>query len=124
MADRLRAVGAGARMSASEQASLVTLLAHPDRPVSWLGRGARPDQLGGDPAGGPAGGGGLGHPVAGQRRAQPTAAADRRGHEARAVAATGSREAVLADAVAGLSDTDRAELERLLEPVVGALAED
>lgn len=35
--DRLGAVGREAGLSASEQAAVVTLLAHPDHTVSWLG---------------------------------------------------------------------------------------
>lgn len=37
IADRLREVGAGQGMSASEQAAVITLLHHPDQRVSWLG---------------------------------------------------------------------------------------
>lgn len=37
VADRMAAVGRQAGLSASDQAAVVTLLAHPDRTVSWLG---------------------------------------------------------------------------------------
>ncbi len=37
VADRLGAVGREAGLSASDQAAMVTLLAYPDRTVSWLG---------------------------------------------------------------------------------------
>lgn len=37
IADQIRDVGAGQGLSASEQAALSTLLAHPDQTVSWLG---------------------------------------------------------------------------------------
>jgi DNA-binding MarR family transcriptional regulator len=37
VADRVVAADAGARLSATDQAALVTLAEHPDRTVSWLG---------------------------------------------------------------------------------------
>ena len=114
MADRFRDVGAAYRMSASEQASLVTLLAHPDRPVSWLGevlgltssgvtrlvdrlvaRGWVTRTPGTD---------------ARHRRLRLTSSGTKR-----ARSLNRDREAVLADAVAGLTDADRADLERLLD---------
>jgi DNA-binding MarR family transcriptional regulator len=123
MADRLRSVGAGHGMSASEQAALVTLLAHPDRPVSWLGevlgltssgvtrlvdrvveRGWVTRSPGSD---------------ARQRRLRLTASGTKR-----ARALLREREAVLGEAVGRLSDADRAGLERLLARLVGDLAQD
>ena len=123
MADRLRGVGAGHDMSASEQASVVTLLAHPDRSVSWLGdvlgltssgvtrlvdrlvdRGWATRSTGED---------------ARQRRLRLTAAGTKR---ARALLA--ERATLLAEVTAPLSAADRTQLEGLLEPLVGGLAED
>ena len=123
MSDRFREVGAAYRMSASEQASLVTLLAHPDQPVSWLGevlgltssgvtrlvdrlvaRGWVTRTPGTD---------------ARHRRLRLTSAGTKR-----ARLLNRDREAVLTDAVAGLSAADRADLERLLDSLVGALHDD
>ena len=119
-ADRLREVGAGRGMSASEQASLITLLAHPDRPVSWLGdvlgltssgvtrlvdrlvdRGWATRSPGSD---------------ARQRRLRLTGPGTKR-----ARALLQERDKVLGEALAPLSDADRADLERLLERLVGEL---
>jgi DNA-binding MarR family transcriptional regulator len=121
MADRLRGVGAGHGMSASEQASVVTLHAHPDRPVSWLGevlgltssgvtrlvdrlvdRGWVTRSPGSD---------------ARQRRLRLTASGTKR-----ARALLREREAMLADAIAPLTGAERADLETLLDRMVGALA--
>ena len=123
MADRLRGVGAGHGMSASEQAAVVTLHAHADRPVSWLGevlgltssgvtrlvdrvveRGWVTRSPGSD---------------ARQRRLRLTAAGTKR-----ARALLREREAVLTDAMATLPRVERAELERLLDRLVGALTEE
>lgn len=120
MADRLRSVGAGHGMSASEQAALVTLLAHPDRPVSWLGdvlgltssgvtrlvdrvveRGWVTRSPGSD---------------ARQRRLRLT-----RSGTKRARALLRERDEVLADAMAALSQSQRAQLEALLDRLVGGL---
>ena len=120
VADRLRDVGSAHGLSASEQAALVTLTAHPDQAVSWLG----------DVLGLTSGGvtrlvdrlvaRGLVARTAGtdarQRRLHLTAAGTRR---ARALNA--QRLAVLEDVLAPLSAAERAELERLLERVVGSL---
>jgi DNA-binding MarR family transcriptional regulator len=123
VADRLRGVGAGRGMSASEQGALVTLLAHPDRPVAWLGevlgltssgvtrlvdrlveKGWATRSPGLD---------------ARQRRLRLTASGTRR-----ARALNQDRELVLSQALAVLSAGERVELERLLEKVVGALTSD
>lgn len=120
MADRLRGVGAGHGMSASEQAALVTVLAHPDHPVSRLG-----DILGLTSSGvtrlvdrvvdrgwvtrSPG-------PDARQRRLRLTGAGARR-----ARALMRERDDVLGAALAVLPAADRAELERLLHRVVGGL---
>lgn len=123
MADRLRGVGAGHGMSASEQASVVTLHAHPDRPVSWLGevlgltssgvtrlvdrlveRGWVTRSPGTD---------------ARQRRLRLTASGTKR-----ARALLREREALLAEGVAGLSHAERAALERLLDRLVRGLAQE
>lgn len=123
MADRLRDVGAGRDTSASEQAALTTLFAHPDRPVAWLGdvlgltssgvtrlvdrlvgRGWATRSPGTD---------------ARQRRLRLTSAGSKR-----AVALLRERDAVLAEALSGLTTRERADLERLLGRLVGGLAED
>lgn len=120
VADRLRGAGADHGMSASEQASLVTLLAHPDRRVSWLGdvlgltssgvtrlvdrlvdRGWVTRSPGTD---------------ARQRRLQLTASGT-----ARARILLRERDQVCGEALASLAGADRAALERILERLVGGL---
>ena len=121
VADRLRGVGAGRGMSASEQGALVTLHAHPDRPAAWLGdvlgltssgvtrlvdrlvaRGWVTRTPGTD---------------ARQRRLRLTAPGTRQ-----AKTLVRERDAVLSEALAVLSARERADLERLLDTLVGALA--
>jgi len=123
MADRFRAVGEAHRVSASEQASLVTLLAHPDRPVSWLG-----DVLGLTSSGVTR----LVDRLVARGWVTRTPGTDAR-HRRLRLTGSGTklarslnrdREEVLADAVSGLTATDRADLERLLDSLVGALHED
>jgi len=120
VADRLRAVGAGLGLSASEQGALVTVFAHPDRPVSWLG-----DVLGLTSSG-------VTRLVdrlvedglmtrtaaddARQRRLRLTAAGVRR-----AQALNGARQEVLEAVIEPLTRQERADLERLLERLVGGL---
>lgn len=123
MGDRLRSVGAGHGMSASEQAALVTLYTHPEQPVSWLGevlgltssgvtrlvdrlvdRGWVTRSPGED---------------ARQRRVRLTGSGTKR-----ARALLRERDVVLSDAVAVLSRGEQADLERLLDRLVGALAEE
>jgi DNA-binding MarR family transcriptional regulator len=107
--------------SASERAALVTLLAHPDHSVSWLG-------------------GVLGLTSSGITRLLDRLAAaewvtrgsgvDARGRRVRLTAAgrdrarnvLQARQAAMADALTGLSERDRAELERLLDVIVKGLA--
>jgi DNA-binding MarR family transcriptional regulator len=120
VADQLREVGAGKGMSASEQASLTTLLAHPDRRVSWLGdvlgltssgvtrlvdrlvdRGWVTRSPGSD---------------ARQRRLRLTAAGTKR-----ARAFLRERDDVCADVLEPLSGAERAALERILGRLVGEL---
>jgi DNA-binding MarR family transcriptional regulator len=121
MADRLRSVGAGHGMSASEQAALVTLHTHPERPVSWLG-----DVLGLTNSGGTrlvdrlvARGWVKRSPGqdARQRSLRLTGSGTKRAH-----ALLRERDAVLTEALAVLERTERADLERLLDRLVGALA--
>lgn len=123
IADRLREAGADQRMSASEQASLITLLAHPDRRVSWLGdvlgltssgvtrlvdrlvdRGWVTRSPGTD---------------ARQRRLELTAS----GAEC-ARTLLHQRDEACGEVLAPLSRADRAALERLLERLVGGLHQD
>lgn len=120
VADRLRDVGSAQGLSASEQAALVTLAAHPDQTPSWLGevlaltsggvtrlvdrlvaRGLVARTAGTD---------------ARQRRLHLTAAGARRARTLNT-----QRIAVIEEVLAPLSATERADLERLLERVVGHL---
>ncbi len=121
IADRLRGVGAGQGMSASEQGALVTLQAHPDKPAAWLGdvlgltssgvtrlvdrlveRGWVTRSPGAD---------------ARQRRLRLTAPGT---EQARLLVR--DRDRVLSETTSVLSGTERDELERLLDKLVGALA--
>lgn len=123
MSDRLRSVADGHGMSTSEHAALVTLLTHPDRPVSWLGevlgltssgvtrlvdrlveRGWVSRSPGTD---------------ARQRRVRLTASGTKR-----AQVLLRERDATLAEAVDALGEADRAQFEGLLSRVVGSLARD
>jgi DNA-binding MarR family transcriptional regulator len=124
LTDRLLAATSGPAdgTSASERAALVTLLAHPDHPVSWLG-------------------GVLGLTSSGITRLIDRLVAvgwvtrdpglDARSRRVR-LTGTGrdrarnvleARRAVMAAAVGALSGRDRAELERLLDVIVKGLAE-
>lgn len=123
VADRLRDVGSGQGMSASEQAALVTLLAHPGHPVAWLGDVLRLTSGGATRLVDRLVERGLVARTAGsdarQRRLQLTAAGARR---ARALNA--ERLEVLEEVLAPLSAPERADLERLLGRVVGGLHAD
>jgi DNA-binding MarR family transcriptional regulator len=123
LADRLLAADVGSvDMPSSDRAALVTLLAHPDQTVRWLG-----DVLGLTSSGGTrlvdrlvaagwvtrtAGG------DARQRRLRLT-----RSGYARARAVLGARRTVLAGVAGRLSTQERHQLEGLLEKVVSGLAE-
>jgi DNA-binding MarR family transcriptional regulator len=124
LTDRLLAAESGpqARTSASERAALVTLLAHPDHSVSWLG-------------------GVLGLTSSGITRlvdrlvasgwATRTAGSDARSRRVRLTRAgrnrardvLQARSAAMAGALGALSQRDRSELERLLDLIVANLAE-
>lgn len=123
VADRMAAVGREAGLSPSDQAAVVTLLAHPDRTVSWLGEvlaltssGATRlvDRLvaagwvsrspGGDSR---------------QRRLRLTETG-----EEIAQRVVSARNEVLAGCVAPLDDRARGQLERALELMVGASTDD
>lgn len=123
VADRLTAVGRRHGLSATDQAALVTLLAEPDRTVSWLGEvltltssGATRlvDRL-------VAAGWVARSPGADsrQRRLRLTAAGESLAREVER-----DRAAVLHDVLAPLDGTTRAGLERTLERVVGSTATD
>ena len=121
--DRMTAVGKTAGLSATDQAALVTLLAHPDRPVSWLGEvlsltssGATRlvDRL--------VSAGWVGRSAGDdtrQRRLRLT-----RSGAALARKLVDAREVVLADSLAGLGVQDRARLERMLDQLLGASTQD
>lgn len=123
LSDRLRAAGTDAVPSSdSERAALVTLLAHPDQSVSWLG-------------------GVLGLTSSGVTRlvdrlvqaawVTRTPGADARSRRLRltrvgrnrAKAVLAARRTAMSEALEALSANDRRELERLLDVVVGRLAE-
>lgn len=126
LTDRLHAAGdppgppAG---PASERAALVTVLAHPDRPVSWLG-----SVLGLTSSGVTrlvdrlvtAGWVTRTSGTDARRRSLALTAAGRE----RAHAVLHARRAALADVLDVLSAADRAELERLLALLVAGLADD
>jgi DNA-binding MarR family transcriptional regulator len=106
----------------SDRAALVTLLAHPDRPVAWLG-----DVLGLTSSGSTR----LVDRLVGAGWVTRTAGADARsrrlrltdkGHR-RASAILQARQSAMGGVVAGLSQEDRGELERLLDLVVRGLAD-
>lgn len=123
LSDRLHAAASkAAARSTSECAALVTLLAHPDHPVSWLGgvlgltssgstrlvdrlveAGWVTRTAGGD---------------ARSRRLRLTRAGRRRAH-----AVLDARGTAMTDAIGALSEHDRGELERLLGIIVAGLAE-
>jgi DNA-binding MarR family transcriptional regulator len=119
VADRMAAAGRQAGLSDSEQGAVVTLLAHPDRTVSWLGEvltltssGATRlvDRLvkAGLVARSPGG-------DARQRRLRLTAPG-----EGVARSVLRGRIEVLAECLAPLDDLARGQLERTLEQMVGA----
>jgi DNA-binding MarR family transcriptional regulator len=119
VADRL--VGGGAGMSASEHAALVTLLTHPDRPVSWLG-----DVLGLSSSGATR----LVDRLVGSGWVVRTPASDsrerrlrltRRGR-ARARAALRERHETLTSSISSLTPAEREVLEQLLDRLVAGLA--
>jgi DNA-binding MarR family transcriptional regulator len=124
LTDRLLAAegSQSAETSASERAALVTLLAHPDQPVSWLGgvlgltssgitrlvdrlvaRGWVTRMAGDD---------------ARSRRVRLTQEGD-----VCADAVLRARHAAMAEVTGALSEADRGELERLLDLVVGGLTQ-
>lgn len=119
VADRLGAVGREAGLSASDQAAVVTLLAYPDRTVSWLGdvlaltssgatrlvdRLVKAGWVGRSPGG-----------DARQRHLRLT-----EDGEVLARRVVRSREDVLTECLGPLDDRARGQLERALEQLVGA----
>lgn len=121
--DRMTAVGTAAGLSGTDQAALVTLLAYPDRPVSWLG-----DVLGLTSSGATrlvdrlVSSGRVGRTPGDdtrQRRLRLT-----RSGSALAKKLVDARGAVLAESLAGLDTTDRDRLEEILERLVGASTPD
>ncbi|WP_158547999.1 MarR family winged helix-turn-helix transcriptional regulator [Desertihabitans brevis] len=107
----------------TERAALVTLLAHPDQPVSWLGAVLGLTASGVTRLVDRLVAAGSVTRVAGtdarSRRVRLTDVGRRR-----AEAVLHAREAALADVVRDLSPADRAELERLLGLLVGGLTEE
>lgn len=121
--DRMTEIGRSAGLSATDQAALVTLLAHPDQPVAWLG-----DALGLTSSGATrlvdrlVASGRVGRtpgPDSRQRRLRLT-----RSGAAVAKKLTVARGSVLAESLADLAAGDRARLEKMLEQLVGASTPD
>jgi len=108
-------------LSASDQASLVTLLAHPDRPVSWLGGVLGLTSSGATRLVDRLVAAGLVTRVAAsdsrERRLRLTAAGKRR-----AATAVRERNETLASSLEVLTAAERRELERLLDRLVSSLA--
>lgn len=121
VADRLVAAGAAAGIAPSEQAALVTLAAHPDRPVAWLG-----DVLGLTSSGATR----LVDRLTRAGWVTRSTGADSRERRLRLTAsgrgrvrvALRAREEMLSRSVAGLTDDERAELEQVLGRMVAGLA--
>lgn len=118
MTDRMAAVGRASGLSTTDQGALVTLLAHPDRPVAWLG-----DVLGLTSSGATrlvdrlVSAGWVGRSPGTdtrQRRIRLT-----RGGAALARKLVKGRASVLAESLAGLGARDRAALERILDDLLG-----
>ena len=123
VADRLAAVGRQAGLSTTDQAALVTLLAHPDETVSWLG-----DVLGLTSSGATrlvdrlvAAGWVVRSPGADtrQRRLRLTEAG-----RALANSVARARHEALTECLAPLDDRSRDQLERALERMVAASTRD
>lgn len=123
LSDRLDAAGSEAMgRSASECAALVTLLAHPDESVSWLGGVLRLTSSGITR---------LVDRLVDAGWVTRTAGVDARSRRIRltrpgrnrANAVLDARHAAMADALGALSASDRGELERLLGVLVGRLAQ-
>jgi DNA-binding MarR family transcriptional regulator len=119
VADRMAAVGRQAGLSPSDQAAVVTLLAHPDRTVSWLGEVLALTSSGSTrlvdrlvAAGWVARSPGA---DTRQRRLRLTEAG-----EAIARSVIQARDEVLAECVAPLDGRARGQLERALDRMVGA----
>jgi DNA-binding MarR family transcriptional regulator len=121
--DRMTAVGRSSGLSATDQAALITVHAHPDQPVAWLGdvltlssSGATRlvDRL--------VAAGWVGRSAgadARQRRIRLT-----RSGAALARKLASAREVVLADSLAGLGAGDRARLEGVLDRLLAASTAD
>lgn len=125
LTDRLLAAGDGPEVggSDSQRAALVTLLAHPGHPVSWLGDVLALTSSGVTRLVDRMEVAGLVTRTTGsdaRRRSVELTGAGRR----RAQAVLRARRSAMAGALAPLSRDDRTELERLLDLVVHGLAED
>jgi DNA-binding MarR family transcriptional regulator len=123
LTDRLLGAGPASPASASERAALVTLYAHPDRMVSWLGQvlgltssgvTRLVDRL--------AAAGWVTRAAGSDARSRRLTLSAAGREQARAVLR--DRAEAMAGAVRGLSEADRAEFERLLGLVVSGLAVD
>jgi DNA-binding MarR family transcriptional regulator len=121
--DRMTDVGRSSGLSATDQAAVVTLLAHPDRPVSWLGEVLALTSSGATRLVDRLVSSGWVARSAGddtrQRRLRLTGAG-----AALARKLVRAREVVLADCLSGLDAEDRTELERMLDRLVGVSTPD
>ena len=121
--DRMADAGRSSGVSATDQAALVTLLAHPDHPVSWLG-----DVLGLTSSGATrlvdrlVSSGWVARSPGDDTRQRRLRLS--RSGSALARKLVGARGSVLADSLAELGAGDRARLEDILERLVGASTPD
>ncbi|MDQ4055466.1 MAG: MarR family winged helix-turn-helix transcriptional regulator [Actinomycetota bacterium] len=123
VADRMTAVGRASGLSTTDQAALVTLLAHPDRPVSWLGDVLDLTSSGATRLVDRLVSSGWVARSAGQDSRQRRVRLTRAGAGLARKLVSG-RGAVLAECLEGLDDRDRTELGRLLERLVGGSTPD
>jgi DNA-binding MarR family transcriptional regulator len=123
VADRLVDVTSNHGLSASDHASLVTLLAHPDRPVSWLGEVLGLSSSGATRLVDRLVAAGLVTRVAAsdsrERRLRLTAAGRRR-----AATAVRERHETLASTLEVLTAAERKQLEQLMDRLVSNLTPD
>ena len=118
VADRMATVGRASGLSTTDQAALVTLLAHPDRPVSWLGDVLDLSSSGATRLVDRLVSSGWVARSAGDDTRQRKVRLTRSG-AALARKLVSGRGAVLADCLGGLDARDRTRLEGLLERLVG-----
>lgn len=119
VSDRMAAVGRSSGLSGTDQAALVTLHAHPDRPVSWLGDVLSLTSSGATRLVDRLVSAGWVARSAGDDTRQRNLRLTRSG-AALARKLVDAREAVLAECLVGIGGDDRRRLERTLEQLLGA----